>query len=221
MVEWLDMPYRCLKIKNNNYYHIFNRSIAGEKIFELEKNKSAFINTFQYYKLGRYTPYSVYRRMTFDLRNSFDLQAEMNEKLVDIVAFAIMPTHYHLVLKQLKVDGIRRCVRSLEISYAKRYNLMSGRHGGVFSHRFGSVYITSQMHLYRATRYVHLNPIRSNLVTMDMLHQYPFTSFSYYQCKSPAISFKPVLKGFSDFSDYAKYVEKGIYEDPYEFAEEF
>lgn len=211
------MPYRCPAIKTNFFYHIFNRSVARELIFESEIDKEAFLDTAFYYRKLKHMPYSIYKKLSHDMRIDFDRFSFESDKLVDIVAFSIMPTHYHFILQQHREDGIRRYMRALEISYAKRYNLRRGRHGSVFCHRFGSVELSDPESLYRVSRYVHLNPVRANIVPSDELFTYPFTSFKFYQSENIEIASQPVLEGFPSSDAYAKYVIRGAFEQTEEY----
>lgn len=89
-----------------------------------------------------------------------------NEKfvLIEIIAYCLMPTHLHLILKQAQDNGISRYMAKVLNSYSRFFNLSHRREGPLWAGRFKSVLVTDDEQLLHLTRYIHLNPTSANLV---------------------------------------------------------
>ncbi len=85
--------------------------------------------------------------------------AESGEKLVDILSYAIMPNHYHLLLKEAKEKGVSDFVHKCNISIAKYINIKNERKGPLFDGLFRSKHISSNEYLLHLSLYIHLNPM--------------------------------------------------------------
>lgn len=148
----------------NQIYHIFNKSIAGYKIFSKKTDYDRFIEMMKYYQNANNTlRFSVYYQ---SLKKSKYPDNFVNNTLksVDIIAYCIMPTHIHLVLCQLIENGITKFMKNILDSYSRYFNIVNNRKGPLWQGRFKSVLVESDEQLLHLTRYVHLNPSSDNLV---------------------------------------------------------
>ncbi len=75
-----------------------------------------------------------------------------------------MPTHIHLILKQLKEDGISAYMSKILNSYTCYFNRRTKRKGPLWESRFKRVEVTSDEQLLHLTRYIHLNPVTAHIV---------------------------------------------------------
>jgi len=78
--------------------------------------------------------------------------------LVEILAFCLMPNHFHLLIRQLKDDGISRFMRKLG-GYATYLNKKYKRSGHLYQGRFKAVHVESDDQLKNTLAYIHTNPI--------------------------------------------------------------
>lgn len=151
---------------NNEIYHIFNRSIAGYVIFN---NFEEYSRMIQLIKLCRYKnfdyKYSQFFKLDLPTRTKIinKLNNE-NDILVEIVAFCLMPTHIHLLLKQIMINGITKYLGRISNSYSKYFNIKHARIGPLWSGRFKNVIVENDVQLLHLTRYIHLNPTSAMLV---------------------------------------------------------
>jgi len=81
------------------------------------------------------------------------------EKLVDILSYAIMPDHYHLLLKERRENGITSFLRRCNTSIAKYINTKNERKGPIFESCFKAKHIDSNAYLLHLSLYIHLNPL--------------------------------------------------------------
>jgi len=77
-------------------------------------------------------------------------------------AWALMPNHYHLVLR-VGEQPLGFMMRQLNSTYARYFSKQHDRHGYLFQDRFKSVATQDQNYVLEMVRYVHLNPIRAGL----------------------------------------------------------
>jgi REP element-mobilizing transposase RayT len=77
-------------------------------------------------------------------------------------AWALMPNHYHLVLR-CSEKPLKKMMRALNSNYAKKFNKKHGRHGYVFQGRYKSIITQDQNYLKELIRSVHLNPLRADI----------------------------------------------------------
>jgi len=82
----------------------------------------------------------------------------------DFLAFCLMTTHYHAVLRTAR-PNLSRGMAWLNGSYARRFNLRQDRSGHLFDKRFFSRLVRSEAHLCEEIRYVLLNPVRAGMVS--------------------------------------------------------
>jgi len=152
------MPIRKVSLVNGEIYHICNKSIAGFKIFNDYRDYDRIVGLMSFY-IADEVPYSfsTYKK----IQNPGLI---FQRRLVDIVAYCIMPTHIHLILKQNLVDGIERFMGLISNSYSKYFNMRHSRKGPLWEGRFQNVLINNDEQLLHLTRYIHLNPVTAFLV---------------------------------------------------------
>lgn len=78
-------------------------------------------------------------------------------------AWALMPNHVHLVLRS-GPTGLSRVMARLNTGYARSFNLRHERAGYLFQNRFRSRLVGDDADLRILVRYVHLNPVKGQLV---------------------------------------------------------
>jgi len=154
-------------------YHIFNKSIAGYTIFNEESNFFRMLNVICFYRKQKpKSSFSQFIKLSeVKTTNSGFLSSSLRvsnsnekEKLVEIVAYCLMPTHFHLILRQLKENGIAVFISNVQNSYTRYFNLRHKRKGPLWEGRFQSVLVESDEQLLHLTRYIHLNPVTAYLV---------------------------------------------------------
>jgi REP element-mobilizing transposase RayT len=79
-------------------------------------------------------------------------------------AWALIPNHFHLLL-QTGTTPIATVMRRLLTGYAVTFNRRHSRHGHLFQNRYKSILCQEEPYLLELVRYIHLNPIRSGVVT--------------------------------------------------------
>lgn len=197
------MPGRITPLVNGEYYHIFNRGSEKRDIYSQPRDYTRFQKTFYYYKFCGPKP----KFSQFTKANLF--KPLLNEKLVEILCFCLMPNHFHLLVKQLKEKGISIFLSQLSNSYTKYFNIKYGRIGPLLQGAFKAVRIEAEEQLIHVSRYIHINPVVSGIVKLP--EEYTWSSYQEYIQQAPFYcSIEEVLSFFKSPEKYQKFVEDQI-----------
>jgi len=101
---------------------------------------------------------------------------EKSEERFSIVihTYCLMTNHYHLLIETSE-SNLSTAIQWLNVSYAAYYNRKHQRRGHLFQGRFKYILIDADEYLKQLSRYIHLNPVRANIVTRPV--EYPWSSY--------------------------------------------
>jgi len=205
------MPGRKIPLVNNEVYHILNRGISLQPTFINKRDYDRAFQTIFYYqnqslplKYSRFLYLSAERRVKI-LEN---LKAQ-RKFLVEVIAFCLMPNHFHFLLKQTVKNGISMFMSNFTNSYTRYFNTKHERNGPLFQGKFKAKRIQSDEQLLHVSRYIHLNPYTSYVVkNLKELTNYFHSSFPEYirQPKGGFCGKEIILSQFKDNNLYKKFV---------------
>ena len=206
------MPKRTIPLVTGFYYHIYNRGLNKQKVFFNPQDYSRFLGSLWYYRFSS-TPYS-YTRYANELsvdekRNVTSILLENNCRLVDIVAYCIMPNHYHLVLRQIEDGGISKFIGNIQNSHTRYENIKTKTTGSIYSARFKNKLIEDEDILKHIIRYVVLNPYTSVIVdSKEKLMKYNYSSIkeSFVDSINNIIEQKILNSLFNSRSSFLQFV---------------
>lgn len=197
------MPGRITPLVNGEYYHIFNRGSEKRSIYTQPRDYTRFQKTFHYYQFSGPKP----KFSQFTKSNLF--KPLLNEKLIEIICYCLMPNHFHFLVRQLKGKGISVFISQLSNSYTKYFNVKYDRIGPLLQGAFKAVRVETDEQLVHVSRYIHLNPVVSGLVKKP--ENYKWSSYiEYIQNESSFCSVNEVLGLFKSPEKYQKFVEDQI-----------
>ena len=166
-------------LKNGYLYHICTKSIAGFVIFRSAEDYLRMKEMIKYYAYEKPPiKFSLYQKLLNNSKISSVEEFVKGDRIVDIIAYCLMPTHLHLILCQLKDNGISRYMKNLLNSYTRFFNIKNKRKGPLWQGRFKSILIQTDEQLLHLTRYIHLNPVSDSLV--DKPEQWEYSSYREY-----------------------------------------
>jgi len=202
------MPRRNLVLANNEIYHIFNRSIARENIFSNKIYLKKVLEIIDFYRFSQQLRLSKFKALNEIQKKDYLLALKDKSPLVEIYSFALMPNHYHLLLKQLQDNGIVRFIANFQNSFAKVFNLKNERDGAVFQNSFKAKRVETDEQFIHISRYIHLNPVTAYLINFNQLANYPWTSFPIYvnEDKNSFVAVNFLLHLFGSKDKYADFV---------------
>lgn len=112
------------------------------------------------------------------------------DKLVDILAYSILPDHFHIILKQAKDNGIPLFMKKLGTGFAMRHNKTHNLNGHLFESTYKANLIATEDELLFLSAYMHLEPsckkdkaidsIKATEETLQKISQYPWSSLGEY-----------------------------------------
>lgn len=173
---------RRVIFSNEEIYHVFNLGVEKRPTFTDKREYDRALLTLDYYRHSNtYAGLAQVLQLESEKRNFFLSQlAKKDEKLVEILGFCLMPNHFHLLLRQLKNEGIRTFLSNFSNSYTRYFNSRRKRIGPLFQGIFKASRIEGDDQLIHVFRYIHLNPVVSLVITKNDLEDYPYTSFPEY-----------------------------------------
>ncbi len=172
---------RNLVFINDGIYHIYNRGVERRKIFTNKREYTRFIELIDYYR--HHKPpirFSKFLTINVNERNQYHQKLSTLAISVDVLAFCLMPNHFHLLLRQTIDKGISKFLSYISNGYAKYFNIKYHRVGPLFQSAFKAIFIETDEELMHVSRYIHLNSIASSLVKTDSLFTYPWSSLIDY-----------------------------------------
>jgi putative transposase len=125
---------------------VYNRGVEKRNIFIEDEDYAVFLNLFKRY-LSDY-PVTDNKGREYDwLTNK-----------VEIIAFCLMPNHFHILFYQIEIDAITKLLRSVFSAYTTYFNKKYNRVGSLFQGVFKASKIYNDNYLIYITRYIHRNP---------------------------------------------------------------
>jgi len=123
-----------------------------------------------------------------------------------------MPNHFHLLVKNVEVDGVPALMRRVLSNYVKFFNNKYDREGPLIQGSYRGVRITNEYQLIHVSRYIHLNPVKSGI--SKKAADYKYTSFHNYlkNRRTPWLCLHKRLIDSTDYSNIETYL-KDINED--------
>ena len=126
-----------MNFEHGNPYHLYNRGNNKQKIFLQDENYDFFLMRLDSY----FKPAGV-----------------------NLIAYCLMPNHYHLLIELSEETDFSNLMRSFTTSYVKSFNKWNNRVGHLFQQEFQPKLIDTDDYLVHVCRYIHLNPVQAHLV---------------------------------------------------------
>ena len=153
------MPSRYIikRYVADGVYHVYNRGVDKRDIFVDEQDYNFFIFLIKSYIL----PLDK-QKVNIETR----MQKAAFYGYIEVLAYALRPNHYHLLIKQTTERDLSEFMRALMTSYVSYFNAKYGRTGPLFQGRYKAILVPNDDYLLHLSRYIHLNPIatRTDLV---------------------------------------------------------
>lgn len=145
------------------------------------------------------------------------ISAIMDDTQTACFSWALMPNHFHLLLRTGNA-AISRVMQRLLTGYAISFNRRHHRQGHLFQNRYKSILCQEDAYLLELVRYIHLNPLRAKIVrNLKELREYPYCGHSAFFKKGYRTwqHSDYILKKFNPSvsvarRQYREFVEKGV-----------
>lgn len=183
------MPRRARIEYGGAVYHVLNRGNYRQDIFAVPGSAEAFEKTL------------------FDCCSRFGWR---------LFAYVVMSNHYHCCFKTEDANLVTG-MQWLQSAFANRFNRFVHDHGHVFQGRYKALLIEDGPSVLRVVNYIHLNPVRAGIETIETLKRHSCSSFpKFFVKKRPACldagdwlatagDLKPTSAGMSCYHKSLKY----------------
>lgn len=186
----------------DSYYHVYNRGVEKRTVFEDNLDYRVFLSYFKI-ALSPEEDEDVVTAEKPAISNK--LRRLHLEKEVELLAFCLLPNHFHLMLYQYSQRGIQKLMQSVMTGYVMYFNKRYDRVGSLFQGRYKAANIDNEAYLLHISRYIHLNTIDAG----SQPEGYEYSSYPYYMGKKHAEWIKPekILQLHNNRrQDYASFV---------------
>ena len=154
------MPRRARSTQRASYFHVINRSVRRLVLFTQPADYRAFLSI---------------------------LSQGLEQHPVRLIAYSVMPDHWHLVMGQTDTATLSRCLHWVTSTHALRLDRhrQSVGEGPVYQGRFTSVEIPAVGDLVRVCRHVERNALQAGLVRQAQ--DWPWASLAERLQASPSV----------------------------------
>ena len=137
-----------------------------------------------------------------DYQAYLDLMAEWCSRHgVEVWAYCLMPNHVHLVATPPSEAALARAIGEAHRRYTRMVNFREGWRGHLWQGRFAS-FPMDEEHLYRAVRYVELNPVRARLVRAPWRHRWSSAAAHLRGTDDRLVRVAPMLERVDDWREF-------------------
>lgn len=215
---------RKVKFVPGEWYHLFNRTVDGKKVFLVDSDfLRAFVCLVAFNSqedaptnLSRFVknPTLLIDKYTPDNRN----------RLVDIAVLTLLPTQYHFFVRERIEGGISRLMHRFDKGVSRYFNLKNNRSGSLWQGAFGAKHVDVHPYSIHIVSYIHLNildlyapgwregEIENWSGLAPKLIAYPWSSYAYYRTGKSQVPFMALILTSPEwFSEY--------YPEPKDFEE--
>ncbi len=202
----------------NGYYHIYNRGVEKRIIFLDQQDYSVFLNYLKEYLLPKdekslleqlSSPTTTYREKDKILRL---LRLNNFADEITLLAYCLMPNHFHFFIKQKSAQSIDKFMQSLGTRYTMYFNRKYKRVGSLFQAVYKAVLVVHEDQFIYLSKYIHKQALASKGETLQGKKEQP-SSYPEYLRKRKTVWVRPeeVVSYFSKTNpklSYQAFVEE-------------
>lgn len=151
----------------NGYYHIYNRGVEKRKIFLDQQDYSVFLSYLKEY-LSPKDEKGLYEKL-----GRVDLSPRERDKIIKtlrlnnfsdeitLLAYCLMPNHFHFFVKQKSSGSIDKFINSLGTRYTMYFNKKYDRVGSLYQGVYKAVQVTEEAQFIYLSKYIHKQALSS------------------------------------------------------------
>ena len=198
----------------NSFYHIYNRGVEKRLIFQDEQDCAVFLGYLKEYLLPK--DENSLRKSLADSTLSPKQKDKILKLLrlnnfsstITLIAYCLMPNHFHLLVKQSEADSIDKFMQSLCTRYTMYFNRKYKRVGSLFQSVYKAVIVVSDKQLLYLTKYIHqqaMNLFNRPSSLMEYLGERntlwikPAEVLSFFSKGNRLLSYEAFVKEYDDF----------------------
>ncbi len=199
------MPAKLLRrvAEEGIFSHVYNSGVENIDIFKDRQDYEVFLGFLKDY-VSPVSSEIPKKEFTIQGRSFRGTPRQPNNYLgkVELIAYRLTPSHFHLILHQNIPDSLGNFLRSLCTRYSIYFNKKYNHSGALFNGPYKSIHIKDLSQLLHFTRYLHRSPDNGeNPIEI-------YTSYPEYlgQRESSWVKTNAVLsaKGIDDYRDFVE-----------------
>lgn len=203
----------------NEYYHVYSRGIEKRAIFLDKKDYERFVLLLLTANSDTPVHLSNYQGISL-------IDIPRGEVIVDVIAWCLMPNHFHLLLREKTENGISLFMKKLLTGYSMYFNTKMERKGKLFEGKFQAKHLDYDQYLKYQLAYIHLNPIsiidsgwknkqlKDTEKAKDFLNDYKYSSYQDYcgfkRPESRILNIENSPKYFESIKDFSDMIEEWV-----------
>ena len=145
----------------NGYYHIYNRGVEKRVIFLDQQDYGVFLSYLKEYLLPKKEK-ELHERFSDPQISSVEknkvlksLHLNNFNQEITLLAYCLMPNHFHFFVKQKSINAIDRFMNSLATRYTMYFNRKYKRVGSLYQAVYKAVLIKNEAQFLHLSRYIH------------------------------------------------------------------
>lgn len=145
----------------NGYYHLYNRGVEKRSIFLDQQDYSVFLGYLSEYLLPKdekalyqqlsnsnISPKEKAKTLSLLRLNNFNQE-------IALLAYCLMPNHFHFLVKQKSKGAIDTFMNSLGTRYTMYFNLKYQRVGSLYQGVYKAVLVSTEEQFLYVSKYIH------------------------------------------------------------------
>lgn len=165
---------RLKQYVENGYYHIYNRGVVKSDIFLDKQDYAVFLSYLKEYLSPPVPPSEEETKKL----GYYYFRKNYHQK-INLIAFVLMPNHFHFLVKQIDPRIIEGLMRSLITRYSRYFNKHHDRVGHLLQDVYKGVLVEKEEYFLWLSRYIHRNPLEI-IKEGSPLSSYPYSSYPTY-----------------------------------------
>jgi len=210
-----------------NFVHVYNRGNRKQEIVRDSNDRWRFLQMLYYFNTER-TPANPFQCLRTELKSDFNSRLVWPERwaprqpIVEIVTFALMENHFHLLLKEIREGGTALFMQRLGTGMTNRFNTKYNESGRLFQGAYKAKCVSTDFYLEYLSVYIQVkNPfelysgglkkaVQNFDKALQWAIQYPYCSLGDYLAdrRSPIISKDLLGELYPSAEKYKKLVKE-------------
>ena len=210
-----------------SFVHIYNRGNRKQPIVQDAKDKWHFLQMLYYFN-DEFSPANPFRELRELLKSDFNSRLTWpkewppHKPLVKILAFALMESHFHLLIKEIREKGTAKFMQKLGTGMTNYFNTKYQETGRLFQGAYKAKLVDEDRYLRYVSVYIQVkNPfelysgglqkaIEEFDEAFEWTIQYPYCSLADYAGRrnSPIIDRDLLRVLFPDSEEYKKFARE-------------
>lgn len=183
-----------------DYLHVYNRGNRKQPIVFDENDKKHFLECLYYFNADISIPniFNELRKKNFKFNLKWPQDWPARKPLVTILAFVLMPNHFHLLLKEITDGGTAKFMQKLGTGLTNYFNEKYNESGSLFQGSYKAKRVATDSYLGYLSAYIQLkNPLelmsgglakaQNNFEeAFRWAVNYPYSSLNVYATNAPS-----------------------------------